>query len=151
MLEQIELSKEVVIQPAPYQSVRVGVKVTHVRAEDETPEAMLAKASEDLKATLIRNLEGTVDELDYLDGEQWRARLGVPRLSDEDDETSEDATGEDGASGDDGDDSDEDDFEDDLDDFDDDADEDDLDPDDYLDFDENDKEDDDFEDDEDDA
>lgn len=122
MLEQIELSKEVVIQPAPYQSVRVGVKVTHVRAENETPEAMLAKASEELKATLIRNLEGTIDELDYLDGEQWRARLGMLRLNDDKGEADEGAFGtfgEDGANGDGGDDFDADDDLDDSDDEDD--------------------------------
>lgn len=94
MLQQVKINKEVVIQPAPYQSVRVGVEVIHVRGENETSDEVLAQASQDLKNTLIGNLEGTVDELDYLDGIQWRARLGLPGL-DEDEPDDDRETGDD--------------------------------------------------------
>jgi hypothetical protein len=78
MLHHITINHEVVIQPAPYQSVRCGVEVSHEVGRGESATAVREQADAEVSEALIRRLAGTVNTLDEEQASLWRERLGMP-------------------------------------------------------------------------
>src|SRR5690606_27392643 len=76
MLKQLTIGKAVMIQVAPYQSVRAEVQAVYDIADGESPEAARAAAAATVRAALLSEVEPTLETLSTYERADWRQRLG---------------------------------------------------------------------------